>query len=55
MMFITVRDPGPVFLPSLQIQELGEGLRVQKSKLGVVAQTYNPRIWEAITGGLLLV
>ena len=55
LMFITVRDAGPIFLPSLQIQELGEGLRVQKSKLGVVAQTCNPRTWETVTGGLLLV
>lgn len=59
---ITVQDAGPVsanHLPSLQRQELGEGLRVQKSKLGVVswdtAQIYNPRTWEAVTGGLLLV
>lgn len=61
-MLITVRDAGPVsanYLPSLQIQESVEGLRVQKSKLGVVnwgiAQIYNPRTWEAVTGGLLLV
>lgn len=54
-MLITVQDAALSLIPILPIQELGEGLRVQKSQLGVMAQTYNLRTWESATGGLLLV
>lgn len=51
VMLILAQHAGPGFTLIFQLQELRKGLRVQKPKLRLVAQTCSPRTWEAATGG----